>query len=105
MATLAVKLGTLVVKQLSKPVAKQLAGFILSHDGLRKGTINMARVRIYAACSARDPFMLHCLMLWHNSHHTPRSSAQLRGIAWLSMPCTWSHAARRNGELGHVLSL
>jgi Optic atrophy 3 protein (OPA3) len=48
MSTLAVKMASLVVKQLSKPIANTLAQVMLSNETLRKATIGAARVRTHA---------------------------------------------------------
>ena len=59
MSTLAVKLSTLVVKQLSKPFANSLASVLLSNETLRKGTVAAARVRCYLLASLLQCVCVH----------------------------------------------
>ena len=45
MATLVVKLGTALLKQISKPAAKQLTNYVLNRPKLRQQVVYGARVR------------------------------------------------------------
>jgi hypothetical protein len=50
MSTLVIKLSSLFIKQLSKPLASTFTSFVLAHPGLRTTTVKAARVR----CSMSD---------------------------------------------------
>lgn len=54
MSTLALKLGTLFIKQLSKPLASSFTSVILASPSLRPATVKLARVRPVALLPERS---------------------------------------------------
>lgn len=57
MATLVLKLGTALLKQVSKPAAKALTNYVLERPSLRQYVVRAARVCISPA-AGHLPYML-----------------------------------------------